>query len=105
TVHIPRQQYANGLNGVPTIRVFEALACGIPLICSRWNDDENLFHPGEDYRVVNNGEEMKAELEFLLRDEKARRKMADHGLKTIHERHTFAHRARQLISICEEIAA
>jgi spore maturation protein CgeB len=104
-LHVPRQQYANGLAGIPTIRVFEALACGIPLVCSPWTDAENLFHPGEDYLVAKDGEQMKAELEFLLKDEKARRQIAEQGLKTIHERHTCAHRAQQLISICEEIAA
>ncbi len=46
SVHIPRRQYANGLAGIPTIRVFEALACGIPLVCSPWRDEENLFRPG-----------------------------------------------------------
>ena len=35
-LHVPRRQYANGLSGMPTIRVFEALACGIPLLCSPW---------------------------------------------------------------------
>src|SRR5262249_6740601 len=28
SLHIPRRLYANGLGGIPTIRVFEALACG-----------------------------------------------------------------------------
>jgi hypothetical protein len=32
--------------GIPTIRVFEALACGVPLICAPWRDEENLFPPG-----------------------------------------------------------
>ena len=105
TLHVPRSQYANGLAGVPTIRVFEALACGIPLICSPWSDEENLFHPGEDYLVVNSGEQMMAELRFLLGDEQARQQLAQHGTTIIHERHTCAHRARQLISICEELAA
>jgi len=105
TLHVPRQQYANGLAGVPTIRVFEALACGIPLICSPWSDEENLFRPGEDYLVVNNGEQMMADLRFLLDDERARKQLAQHGIRTIQERHTCAHRARQLISICEELAA
>ncbi len=104
TLHVPRQQYANGLSGIPTIRVFEALACGIPLVCSPWNDEEHLFDPGEDYLVVNNGKHMTAELQHLLRDSKARRQIGDHGLKTIRQRHTCAHRAEQLISICEEIA-
>ena len=96
---------AYGLAGIPTIRVFEALACGIPLVCSPWSDEEHLFHPGEDYLLVNDGKQMKAELERLLRDEKARRQLGAQGMKTIRERHTCAHRAQQLISICEEIAA
>jgi spore maturation protein CgeB len=32
TVHVPRRFYAEVLPGIPTIRVFEALACGIPLV-------------------------------------------------------------------------
>lgn len=105
TIHVPRRQYVNGLAGIPTIRVFEALACGIPLVCSSWTDSENLFHAGEDYVVVKNGDQMKSQLKFLLADEKARQQMAEQGLRTVHARHTCAHRARQLISICEEIAA
>jgi len=105
TLHVPRQQYTNGLSGIPTIRVFEALACGIPLVCSPWTDEERLFHPGEDYLVVQDGKQMASELEYLLRDQQARRQIGEHGLKTIRERHTCAHRAEQLISICEEIAA
>src|SRR6185312_2989260 len=104
SVHIPRRQYANGLSGIPTIRVFEALACGIPLVCSTWSDEERLFDPGEDYLLVNDGREMKATIENLLKDESARRQLGERGLHTIRERHTCAHRARQLISICEEIA-
>lgn len=104
-LHVPRRQYTNGLSGIPTIRVFEALACGVPLLCSPWSDDERLFHPGEDYLVVRDGKELKAELENLLRDPAARRQIAERGMKTIRERHTCAHRARQLISICEELGA
>src|SRR5690606_30216368 len=32
TVHVPRRYYSEELPGIPTIRVFEALSCGIPLI-------------------------------------------------------------------------
>jgi spore maturation protein CgeB len=104
-LHVPRRPYADGLGGIPTIRVFEALACGIPLLCSPWEDSEGLFSPGADYLVVHDASEMKAELENLLRDATARRQMAEHGMKTIHQRHTCEHRARQLISICEELGA
>lgn len=104
-LHVPRRQYANGLSGIPTIRVFEALACGVPLLCSPWSDEEHLFTPGQDYLVVKDSHEAKATLEYLLLDNEARRQLAEHGLKTVRERHTCAHRAAQLISICEEIAA
>jgi spore maturation protein CgeB len=104
-LHVPRRQYANGLSGIPTIRVFEALACGVPLLCSPWSDEEHLFTPGQDFLVVNDSQETKAALERLLHDEDARRRIAEHGLKTIWERHTCAHRAEQLISICREVAA
>ena len=104
TMHVPRRQYANGLAGIPTIRVFEALACGIPLVCSPWSDEEKLFRPGEDYLVVPDGKEMAAELRRLLRDAKAREELAENGLKTIRERHTCKHRAEELMSIYEESA-
>jgi len=104
-LHVPRRQYTNGLSGIPTIRVFEALACGVPLLCSPWTDDEGLFDPGQDYLVVGNGQAMKAELENLLRDPTARQQLSERGMKTIRERHTCAHRARQPISIGEEISA
>ena len=104
SVHIPRRQYANGLSGIPTIRVFEALACGIPLVCSPWVDEENLFRPGEDYLVVRDGIEMTEQLRRLRRDGKARYQLAENGLKTIRERHTCAHRAEELMAICQEIS-
>ena len=43
TVHIPRRPYVDALRGIPTIRPFEALACGIPLISAPWHDSEKLF--------------------------------------------------------------
>jgi spore maturation protein CgeB len=102
-VHIPRRQYANGLSGVPTIRVFEALACGVPLICAPWIDAEHLFRVGEDYVCVNDGRAMKAEIEQLLSDDSARTQLTVNGLESIHSRHTCQHRAQQLVEICQEL--
>ena len=45
TIHVPRRFYVDHLPGIPTIRVFEALACGIPLVCAPWRDTERLFRP------------------------------------------------------------
>lgn len=104
TLHVPRRQYSNGLAGIPTIRVFEALACGVPLVCAPWDDAEQLFRPGEDYLVARDGREMTATIERLLRDEAGRRQLAANGLETIRKRHTCRHRAEQLVAICAEVA-
>jgi spore maturation protein CgeB len=101
-LHVPRRHYSNGLSGVPTIRVFEALACGAPLVCSPWNDAENLFRPGQDFVCVSDGRAMKREIEHLLQDDAAREQLSRNGLETIRARHTCEHRAQQLVDICQE---
>jgi spore maturation protein CgeB len=103
SLHIPRRQYANGLAGIPTIRVFEALACGATLLCAPWSDAENLFRPGEDYLAVNSGQEMQGAIRWLLRDDHARCQIAASGRQRILQHHTCAHRAAQLTAICEEL--
>jgi spore maturation protein CgeB len=103
TVHIPRKFYSNGLSGIPTIRMFEAFACGVPLVCSPWTDVEGLFRPGQDFVSVSNGEAMKGELFSLLRDDLARQQLACDALTTIRSRHTCAHRASQFEEICEDL--
>jgi len=103
TLHIPRRCYANGLSGIPTIQMFEAFACGVALVCSPWNDLEGLFQPNQDYITVPDGKAMTAQIAYLLRDEDARKQLAEHASQTIRRKHTCAHRARQFEEICEEL--
>lgn len=102
TVHIPRQQYVQALTGIPTIRVFEALACGIPLVSAPWQDTERLFREN-DFRLVGSTQEMIAALQSLFSDPKEAKAQAARGLETVLARHTCRHRAEQLSSICEEV--
>lgn len=102
TLHIPRHQYTAAMHGIPTIRVFEALACGIPLISAPWADSEHLFRDG-DFVTAHTTEEMIQAMEFLLDDPAAARRQASHGLETILARHTCVHRALELTNICEEL--
>jgi spore maturation protein CgeB len=100
TVHIPRRPYSMNLPGIPTIRVFESLACGIPLICSYWDDAEGLFTPGEDFLLARDGKEMKEHIQAVLHDPELVRKLRNHGRRTILARHTCEHRVKELIAIC-----
>ena len=99
TVHIPRGPYVQKLPGVPTIRPFEALACGLPLICSPWEDAENLFTPGRDYLVAADGAEMTAQIRRVLNDGALAANLAEHGRETVLARHTCEHRAEELLAI------
>ncbi len=103
SLHIPRRFYANGLSGVPTIRVFEALAAGSPLVCSPWSDSEGLFRPGQDYICASDKSAMIGALKYLLNDDAARQQIAASGIQTIRARHTCAHRAQQLEDICHQL--
>jgi spore maturation protein CgeB len=103
TVHIPRRPYVEALPGIPTIRPFEALACGIPLVCSRWDDVEGLFTPGDDFLVAKGANEMRRMLEQVLRDRDLARHLAQHGRRTILERHTCGHRVDALLAIAAEL--
>lgn len=105
TVHVPRRYYATELPGIPTIRVFEALACGIPLICAPWQDSEVLFRPGQDYLVANSSTEMQDHMRALTVDGALRQSLAEHGLETIRARHTCAHRVKALLAILDRLQA
>ena len=102
TVHIPRQQYSAVMRGIPTIRVFEALACGIPLVSAPWEDTEQLFRDG-DFLWARSTGEMTAALRRLLTDRAAAEEQAARGRETVMARHTCSHRAAELTAICEEI--
>ncbi|WP_114952619.1 CgeB family protein [Sphingosinicella terrae] len=105
TVHVPRRFYATLLPGIPTIRVFETLACGIPLVSAPWIDCEHLFRPGTDYLVGSDEAEMTAHLRSLASDAELRRSLSQHGLETIRARHSCAHRADELLAIAAKLRA
>jgi spore maturation protein CgeB len=99
TVHVPRRPYVEALPGIPTIRPFEALACGIPLVCSPWDDVEGLFETGRDYLLARDGAEMRRHLRAVVEDPDLARGLAAHGRRTVLARHTCAHRVDELLGI------
>ena len=103
TVHIPRRPYVAALPGIPTIRMFEALACGIPLVSCWWDDCESLFRAGEDYLVVRTPREMEEAMTTLLHEPKYAARLARHGRETILARHTCAHRVDELLAIAASL--
>jgi spore maturation protein CgeB len=103
TVHVPRRVYATQLPGIPTIRVFEALACGIPLICAPWSDSESLFRPGRDYLLAPTPAAMRSQMARLRAEPGLRDTLAHSGWETIQARHTCAHRVDELLAIVAQL--
>jgi spore maturation protein CgeB len=105
TVHVPRRPYTRSLPGIPTIRPFEALACGIPLVSAPWDDAEGLFKVGRDYLLARDGGQMRAHLSWLLENPAEAEALAEDGRRTLLGRHTCAHRTDELLNIVDELMA
>ena len=103
TVHVPRRPYTRMLPGIPTIRMFEALACGVPLVSAPWQDCEGLFAAGEDYLVAADGEAMRRHLGALIADPALAADVARRGRAAVTARHGCAHRVDELLAICREL--
>lgn len=103
TVHVPRRPYVEALRGIPTIRPFEGLACGIPLVSAPWDDSEGLFRPGTDFLFARDGDEMRRHLRHILNDPDFAAELAAAGLETIRSRHSCAHRIDELMAILEAL--
>jgi spore maturation protein CgeB len=99
TVHVPRRPYVAALPGIPTIRVFEALACAIPLVSCWWDDCEALFTAGKDFLMIRTPAGMTRALRDVLGDPDLAAALSDHGRRTVLARHTCAHRVNELLSI------
>jgi spore maturation protein CgeB len=103
SLHIPREQYSTALYGTPTIRVFEVLACGLPLISLPWPDTDRLFTAGADYLVVETPRRMIEAIAWLAHDPTARARIGAQARATILARHTCLHRTQQIMGIVAEL--
>lgn len=80
----------------PSVRLFEAAACGTPLISDRWAGIETLFEPGREIVLADGPAEVLAALRGIGEDE--RQAMAQRARRRILAGHTAAHRARELVA-------
>jgi spore maturation protein CgeB len=103
TVHVPRRPYVEALPGIPTIRPFEALACGIPLVSAPWQDSENLFRVGDDFLMAHNGNEMERHIRAVLNDPALAASLRSKGFETIRTRHTCRHRVDELLAVFADL--
>ena len=85
----------------PSVRLFEAAACGVPIISDWWPGLETIFVPGRHILVARSSQEVLS----YLRDfpERERRQLAIRAHEHVLARHTAAHRALALEGYVEEL--
>ncbi|HEU5061995.1 MAG TPA: glycosyltransferase [Solirubrobacterales bacterium] len=77
----------------PSVRLFEAAACGVPVISDRWDGLDEIFVPDEEILVADSAEDI---LDFLRVGESERRQIAERARRRVLAEHTAAHRCQQL---------
>jgi len=78
----------------PSVRLFEAAACGTPILSDRWSGIESLLVPHQEILLVDRTLDV---LEILRRcGEDERLRIAERARKRILAQHTAAHRAAEL---------
>jgi spore maturation protein CgeB len=77
----------------PSVRLFEAAACGVPIISDPWPGLESLFLPGQEILIARSAAEVGS---LLALPEAERRRIAAAARARVLGAHTAAHRAEQL---------
>ncbi len=85
---------ALGLGYSPSARLFEAAACGTPVITEFWPGLEAFFTPDEEILISHSADETMIYLEDI--SELNRRRMGYRARERVLARHTTRHRAAEL---------
>ncbi|MFP4143820.1 MAG: glycosyltransferase [Phycisphaeraceae bacterium] len=78
----------------PSVRLFEAAACGTPIISDRWDGIETMLEPGREILLADTAEDVVAVLDRV--SEAQRREIGERARQRVLHEHTAAHRAREL---------
>lgn len=78
----------------PSVRLFEAAACGTPIISDPWAGLDTLFEPDEEILIARSGDDVL----HWLRDmpDARRRRIGEGGRRRVLAEHTATHRAETL---------
>lgn len=99
TLNITRKDMIN-MGYSPSVRLFEAAACSIPVISDYWKGIETLFEPGKDIFISTSAEDTLGFLREI--SEHKRIETGKNARKNILEQHTGIHRAIQLEQLVSE---
>jgi spore maturation protein CgeB len=82
----------------PSGRLFEAAACGTPLLSDAWAGIETFFHPGAEIILADTTDDALAALDS---SDAELARIARAARERVMSQHTSAHRADELVSLLE----
>jgi spore maturation protein CgeB len=82
----------------PSGRLFEAAACGAPILSDAWDGLDAFFNPGEEVLLVSQPGDVVAALDC---DDAELRRMAARARERTLAEHSSAERARELVGLLE----
>jgi spore maturation protein CgeB len=100
TLNITRATMAQ-MGYCPSGRLFEAAACGTPIVSDWWEGLDEFFKPGEEIVIARNSEDV---LDAIRLDDCELKRLSRRSLLRALTQHTAAHRATELISLIEASA-
>jgi len=93
TLNITRQDMIRA-GWSPSVRLFEAAACGTPIISDYWDGLGELFEPGREILIARSARDTREYLHEMSDAE--RREVGSRARARVLDGHTAAHRAAQL---------
>jgi spore maturation protein CgeB len=101
TLNVTRQDMA-AMGWCPSGRLFEAAACGTPIVTDAWDGLEPFFEPDRELLTARTTDDVLAALECDHTDLET---MAARARERVFDQHTSAHRARELIGLLQDVPA
>lgn len=101
TLNVTRAAMAR-MGWCPSGRLFEAAACGAPILSDHWPGLRDFFAPGEEIIVAHNSAQSLAAL--MLTDAELRR-IALRARERVLDEHTSAQRASELVALIDSLHA
>jgi spore maturation protein CgeB len=85
----------------PSVRLFEAAACGTPIISDNWEGLDSFFEPGIDILISESKEDTIYFLQNI--NEEERKRIGLNGRRKVLQSHTAEHRAQELLNYAMEL--
>ena len=97
-LNITRRSHAT-VTASSSCRPFELAAAGAAIVSNPYEGIERWFEPGQELLVVNDADEALTAYRELLGDPAQAESMGARARERVLDEHTYAHRARQLLSL------